>query len=665
MSVIKPFTPIAVEEENGISARLVMSIVRFGGDGLPESIVADGEELLAGPCRMVGTEDGEPMIWETRDRFIAERSEEKLTVCGTVQSGQFIVNTCFRLEFDGCMTVDVKLMPRGRTVAQVFGVDQKKQPGYRVGNLILEIPLKKAELYHIYPNCEILGDGDKVAVPQSVTSCSGQLPGVRCWLPHRPFLWLGDEHRGLCIFSESDENWQPSDSRRAIEILETENTCLVRIHLLDGHPRAWGEVPAGESADYYYKPVCFSLGLEPTPIKPYPKRPYLQNALHIDCFRKIEGDYMEYLAGDFGGMNGYDRMKALGVTTLFLHEKWNKLQNYPRLTEPTARQAATIVAECHKRGIKVIPYFGYELSSLAPVFGPDHKEMLVEDANGRNQGGWWRVPPQRAYTVCCNSSYRELLVSGLKELVEQYHFDGIYLDSTLNVCACTNARHGCGYVDSDGIRRPTYPILAVRNMVREIYERIEPLGGIVNYHAFACVNIPAMGFTHLGWNGENIQYKLLKEGASSLPLDYFRAEYIGRNFGVPQEMLAYENRPKWTFEQATAFAIIHGLLPRPNSIEEPLEFMSHIWPIFDGFPFENARWVPYWENGELTTGDEDIKCSFYAAGNLSGGEQKLVLVGNTAAEPRKVKLSQPAKLLFGTADAEGNMPPFGFGIYQA
>ncbi len=666
MSVINPFTPIVIEEnKEKLSAELVLSRISFGKNSMPESIVANGEELLASPCRIVGIEDGEEMRWQVCDRFIVERSEEKVVICGAMQSDQFIVDTCFSLEFDGCMAVDLKLMPRGRTVAEVFGVAEKKQPGYRVGGLVLEIPLKKsAELYHIFPNCEILGDGNTVAVPQSVTSCSGKRPDMRCWLPHRPIVWLGNEERGLCIFSESDENWQPSDSRHAIEICDTPEACLVRIHLLDSHPRAWSDMPKGESADYYYKPISFSLGLEPTPIKPFPKKPYIQNALHIDCFRKIEGDYKEYLEGDFGGMNGYDRMKAMGVTTLFLHEKWNKLQNYPYLTEPTAKQAETIVAECHKRGIKVIPYFGYELSALAPIWSKRHKEVLMVDSKGKTGGGWWRVPPQRDYIVCYNSSYKETLVEGLRELVDKYHFDGIYLDSTFNVNGCTNALHGCGYVDADGVRKPTYPIMALRNMVREIYELVEPLGGIVNYHSFACANIPAMGFAHLGWNGETIQFKLLREGATSLPLDYFRAEYIGRNFGVPQEMIAYENRPKWTFEQATSFAIIHGILPRPNSIEEPLEFISNIWRIYDSFPFEDAEWIPYWTNDEISTSDDAIKCSFYRTKDTAAEQKTLLLIANTSAEERELSLSVDASLLFGTAEKNGHIPPFGFGIYS-
>ncbi len=666
MSIIKPFTPIRVTEDTNIQAEVVLRKLTFGPDSLPASILSAGEELLAAPIRIIGTEDGSPIEWSVKESFIYSRSEETLVVCGAMQSEQFIINTNLQLEFDGCLTMDLKLMPRGMTVAQVFGTASYTPPKYRLDSLILEIPLKAdANLYHSYPNGAIWGDAGEL-IPQSYTSSSGLLPTERCYFPHRPLLWLGNEERGICLFSESNENWQPADGRRAIEIVNENGVRTIRIHLLDSHPKKWDNIPKGSSPTYYYEPLSFHLGLEATPVKPFPKTPFLHNALHIDCFKKIEGDYKEYLAGDFEGENGYDRMKRHGVTTLVLHEKWNKMQNFPYLSEPTANQLKTIIDECHKRGIKVIPYFGYEISSLSPLWTERHKEAQYLNASGHHAGGWWRVPPQRDYIVCYNSSWQDTFVEGIKSLLETYGFDGIYLDSTLNVNGCTNELHGCGYVDADGKRQPTWPLMAVRKMLRRLYEIVEPLGGIINYHSFGCCNIPAMGFCHLGWNGESIQFKLLKEGAAEMPLDYFRAEYIGRNFGVPQELIAYENRPIWTFEQAASFAILHGILPRPNDIGGPLAFISNVWKIFDTYPLDKAEWVPYWENTEITTGADAIKCSCYRYTDILGKTQYLIIAANTAAEAHQLTLGMAeARYLFGTSGEDGTMPPFSFAIYGA
>ncbi len=660
MSVVNPYTPIKVNEENGnLSAEVILRKIDFGADSLPTSIISDGEELLAAPVRIIGHEDGEDMVWSTLDRFIFARSEEELTVCGSMQSERFIINTAIKLGFDGCMTIDLKLMPRGMTVAQVFGLSDTKKAEYRIGDLTVEIPMKtSANLYHFNPNCSMYGE-DGVLISRSYTSGSGELPAGKRYLPFRPIVWLGNEQRGLCFFSESDEHWQPADRSRAIEIVDKGDTRTLRLHLLDSHPKTWENVPKGKSPTYYYEPISFRFGLEATPVKPFPEKPFLHNALHIDCFRKIEGDYKEYLAGDFGGENGYDRMKRLGVTTLVLHEKWNKIQNYPYLSEPTAEQARVIIEECHKRGIKVIPYFGYELATLAPIWDERAPEALQLQA-GKLTGGWWRVPPQRDYMVCYKSSWQDTFVDGIAKLMDDYGFDGLYLDGTVNLNGCTNALHGCGYTDEEGVRHPTYPIKEIRQLFRRLYEIVEPRGGIINYHSSICCNIPAMGFTHLGWNGESIQFKLVKDGASTIPLDYCRVEYIGRNMGIPQEFIAYENRPKWTFEQATAFAVIHGILPRPNSIEEPLDFIANIWKIYGDFDFVGAEWNPYWTQREIDTGDEDIKCSFYR--ETTG--RRLMFVSNTTAEEKTLNLTAEAKCLFTTAGEGSVMPPYSFSVYM-
>ena len=59
---------------------------------------------------------------------MSEADNEKAVIYATAQSEAFIVNTCTTLEFDGCATVDIKLMPRGFTVPQLFGLEKKRRP---------------------------------------------------------------------------------------------------------------------------------------------------------------------------------------------------------------------------------------------------------------------------------------------------------------------------------------------------------------------------------------------------------------------------------------------------------------------------------------------------------------------------------------------------------
>jgi len=104
--------------------------------------------------------------------------------------------------------------------------------------------------------------------------------------------------------------------------------------------------------------------------------------------------------------------------------------------------------------------------------------------------------------------------------------------------------------------------------------------------------------------------------------------------GVPVEFIAYENRPKWCFEQALSIAILHGILPRPNDIEYPLELMSKVWKIFGAFPIEISEWMPYWKNN-VKTSDDKVKVSYYKYTSLSGDTELLAFAVNTSTKDIK------------------------------
>ena len=558
-------------------------------------------------------------------------SQEKAVIVGSMQSECFIVNTSYRIEYDGYFDFDIKIMPRGGTVAEDFGLEVAKKREYILSRLWLEIPLKKesAGMYHFQPTSDIVREDGSVYKKKDFDTCSGELEqgSVKYHLPYKHIFWMGDEEKGLGFVISSDENWQPADKDRVIEIEDNGDQRILRIRLLDSMPEKWLAYRESPRSAYC---LSFSFGMQVTPVKPYPEKTFMYNGLHIDCFKKVDKDYIDLFAGPVveGDTEiGYDRLKRLGVTTLVLHEKWNNMQNYPELTEFSANQLKTIVEECHKRGIKVLTYFGYELSSLAPDFTDIEKEAKIVPEYGDHEGGWWRVPSQRDFCVCYNSSYRNKMVDGIKHLIETYHFDGIYIDGMIYPRKCTNQLHGCGYMGTDGKLHGTHPFKAIRQILKELYSVIEPLGGIINFHCNA-LNFAALAFTHIDWAGESIQFKLVKEGPADIPLDFLRAEYSGNNLGVPLEMIAYENRPIWTFEQAAALGIVHKIFPRPNDIGKPLEFMSKIWQITDRFPIDKSEWVPYWRNKDFKFDNENVKTSYWEYTDVCGKKQLLVLASN-------------------------------------
>ena len=251
------------------------------------------------------------------------------------------------------------------------------------------------------------------------------------------------------------------------------------------------------------------------------------------------------------------------------------------------------------------------------------------------------MPFQRDYMVCYRSRYAELFVEGIARIMDECHTDGVYLDGTSWPRLCYSLEHGCGWYDRSGTLRGSYDLYAVRDLFKRLYEEVQSRGGEINVHSFGYINFTAWPYFHQSWLGENLQFVLMHGSTEDMNLDYFRAEYLGRNMGVPVEFIAYANPPKWTFEQALACSLLHGILPRPNDLNHPLELMSRVWKILDAFPVEQSQWRPYWDNA-VKCFHEKVCVSYYRYTDLAGDTQLLAFATNISAQPANdVALSFP------------------------
>ena len=640
-AIPQPFTALTVSEEGLCkTVRYRCGSVTFGPNGLPVSLKAEGTELLAAPVRFRTLEDGEEGVWDADypvnegECFLQEHDDAHVVLCSAMATERFVIDTAVTVSYDGNISFDARLISRGRTVYQNFGLAAAKKLIYQLDRLWLEVPLKaeNARSYQLFPHSDLhLSDG--TTIPHSNTNVAGSIPDKDTRLSFKSLCWLGDLKRGLGWFSSSAAKWQPADPEGVLEWVHEPDTLILRAHIFDSHPKSWTAPP--EEGAYGFFPVCFDFGFQTTPVRPVQKTELLRG-LHIDCFRKTKGNYWDYLSGtEFEGLDGntetgFDRMTRLGVKTLILHEKWNKEQNHPEISEYTRDQLRKIVTECHARGIKVLTYFGYEYSLMSPDWNRVGEKYIVRSAEGRFHGGWYRVPFQREYVCCYNSGWADRWVDGIAEIMDTCHTDGVYLDGTSRLNPCANEAHGCGERDADGVLHETFPVKGVRRTFERLYREVHARGGIINVHSSAgALNFTVLPFIDLLWCGEDLQGGYIKGQFDDVPLDYYRTMYTGENIGVPVELIAYENRPIWTFENALACSLIHGFLPRPNDIAWPLELMSGIWDVFDRFPMRQAEWLPYWENEDLlTVSDSRVRGSLYRYTAPDGQRMYLLLCAN-------------------------------------
>lgn len=641
------FTPVRVEKfADGYSVAVWNREYKFGASPLLSSVKSAGEELLAAPMRVVGVENGKEIAWRDVSTFLMDGcTDEEATLCRSMQGERFLLNATAIVFEDGCMDWYLNIAPRGQSVNQAFGLEPNDNGDRILSELWIEIPLKKeiAQFYQIAPIGKITFDGKDI---DGALAQAGRLPLVSMEMPFKQQLFIGGDKVGFGVFFESDENWQPQNENDAISCVIEKDAVVLRIKLLDSEPKSWREKDT--SNGMYLFPVTFRVGMVATPVKQFPENPYFQKAVHIDCFKKIPMDYEEYLFGEYEGAGEtvLDKIKRQGVDTLYIHEKWNDIQNSPELTTVAADRLKLIVEEAHKRNIKVIPYFGYEISTLSPEFGKHGIEyMRISESKWH----WYRKPWQRDLGVCYNSGWQDYFVENIKKLFETYHIDGLYLDSTMVVYACKNEKHGCGYRDGDGNLKETYPVFAVRTLMKRLHNIVKEYGGVIACHSYASFSLGTIAYADMLWEGESVQSLMLTGKVEKVPEDYFRAIYTGKNLGVPVNMLCYSNPPKWTFSQATANALPFGILPKPNDAGGFLDEMSGVWKALSLFDFNGSVWKPYYDN-DIRPKNPVVVVSYYET-----VKQALFFVCNMKNKPTgrvDVKLPQKYRSIVNAVSGE-------------
>ena len=301
-------------------------------------------------------------------------------------------------------------------------------------------------------------------------------------------------------------------------------------------------------------------------------------------------------------MNYLDYLREAGGRNVVFHEHWTDLQNYPTTTH--GAELHSLVKACHAARLQLLLYYGYLMANTAPEWDNYHDECLVVPRTG----DYHRLPEQWDYMVCLNSPWQDFLLDGLDKQLTEYGNDGVYLDGTSEPFGCTNTHHGCGYRRPDGTIGPTYPFFAVRRAMKRILtivRRHNPKG-LVNVHQSTCMTIPTLSFANSYWDGEQFQGAARGPFALDvLPLDAFRAEFMGHNWGVPAEFLC--TGKAYTAQEAFAFTLLHDV-----PIRADLNILSKLWKAFDQFGKREATWLPYWENQQyVTTNSPDLKVSLY------------------------------------------------------
>lgn len=243
--VLPEWPPMTVE---GAAVRCWGREIKMGGSGLPESIVSQREDILAAPIRVALGAGGKPVALKADGApSVVEARKDVVVTKGSQSGGGMRVDTQIRTEFDGMMRVECMLTPAAATT---------------LDSLRIEIPLHSRNARFIgfwtgHRNFRASTDYRLLPEGQGVLFRSNK-PG-RAVAPELvgsfiPYLFLGDDYRGLAWFAENDKGWTKSKEVSALEVVRDKGVTTLVMNVVHAPVKLDG-------------PVTFVFGLQPVPVK--------------------------------------------------------------------------------------------------------------------------------------------------------------------------------------------------------------------------------------------------------------------------------------------------------------------------------------------------------------------------------------------------------------
>jgi len=564
--VPKPWTPLKLTA-SPLQVSCWGRKYSFGPSGIT-SVQSQGEEILASPMVWKASVAGRTIDWKPESTTVLSKADGVITFTSS-QIADGLKLTCKgRVEFDGLVKLDFQLKSTGAPVS--------------IDSLILDIPYRKesATLWHYFPKVPVWYGGTTI---DGINA--GSVPKKDWSSVFIPHVWIGDEDRGMQWLCESDQYWKPADDAKAIELLPQSSATTLRLNLI-------GKTTLVD------KPRNYTFGFEASPIKPLPADRHAWHYTHVGGCPDIVRDA--------------NRMEELGVKavdTLTWTEMWAHPRPATQENVDLLHKASTLA---HEKKMRMMIYYAFLLSDASPEFAAFNEECRIIDKNAYVCPGFMN---DKSYAVCQNSVWADAMLAGMEQTINEFNLDGVYSDSMTCIGECSNQLHGCGYVGEDGKVHSTVEIFAVREFMKRVYRLFElrekKTGKQMMFigHTSANILLPTLGFCTAYLDTEHLT---VQNRPFRIPLNVFRAEFMGSNFGVPAQSLSYYNLnggKGLNQQEMMAISLLHDTETPWN-----LEAMAPVWKIWDAFGMEDTKFLPYWKEWGWNAPD-GVKVSAYSKPN--------------------------------------------------
>lgn len=616
--VVEPYVPVQL---TGQTVRVLGRELRFGGDGLPESMISRFSpsvdridnppvELLARPIRFTVRTDAGPVEFRGDGPRVVLQAPGAVAWEVLSQADGWSLSCQARMECDGHVDYRLTLKAHREQHVRDVGLDVHLTPG--------------ASRY-------LMGMGHR----------GGARPPALEWAwdekANNNWFWAGDVNAGLqCRLKHAQPDWP---------IMHLKRTGIYRDWSNGGRGGArMGEEPDGSFGVHAFtgertvaagEELHFNFSLLITPVKTLDRRHWQWRIVHrSDYHRSAEEE------------------AATGAKIVTVHQgnSLNPFINYPFLTVGKMKDYADAV---HARGMRLKIYYTLrELSNRTAelwllrslgdeVFtdgaGFADPERLARQELYRNHTGdawfcehlvagyraaWhqplgddnaipadvsidspkWNGRSDGALETVGLSRWHNYYLEGLRFLLARAGIDGLYLD-------------GIGY-DREVMKR-----------VRKVLQRTRP-GSLVDFHGgneffpdFGMCGTAGRNMEHFPyldslWFGEGFDY-------DAVGPDYWLVEISGIPGGLFGEMLGAGN--PWR-------GMLYGMACRLTWCQgDP----RSVWKAWDDFGIDQADMIGYWDPScPVRTGRDDVLATVYRRADRS-----LIALASWAPAPTDVHLA--------------------------
>ncbi len=545
----------------------------FGAGPLPVQITSKGEPMLARPVALAVTSGGKALAWKPGTARVKSSSAAAAEVEGQAEAdtpaGKVTLKTLTHIEYDGLMLVD-------------FALDAPA--GWKPDSVSLDVPLRPEVVLYRH-RWEAAWAGPAGSLPEGT--------GVVDQAAFLPYAWLGDNDRGLFWFCESAEHWPNWQAKNAFETTREAGAVVMRLNLAAGQdlPRDWR----------------WQMGFQATPVKPIP-RDWRKHRL---------------LPAPRGTVSILWPTPTKDSQTYY---------GYPEASDPALFEKR--IADLHAKGVKAVPYSCLSFFSGA---SPEWHWFGEKWGMGGGDSGSSDVAAYGAvFQMICPKvrTYSDFIIWKNNEFMQRFGLDGYYHDNT-HPYACSVEETGCGWKDAKGAVHPTYPILAFRDLYRRLYTLVKSANpnAFLMAHMSGKVCIPILAYEDSILDGEHFRGKVKDSYMDMMGLDSWRAEYMGRQWGIMPYFLP-------EFEQETAkkveptrglvgLLLLHDIQPWPIW-SNPAPW-NEAFDALDAFGYTDSDFIPYFDKTPpATTEMKDV----YASAYKRDDGRVLMVVVNTSREER-------------------------------